>query len=916
MIEKHLRPNPDELLARVQAEEKQQARGKLKIFLGYAAGVGKTYAMLDAAAHERKGAGIDVVIAYVETHGRAETEALVQGLEVVPRRQVEYRRASLAEMDVDAVLARKPQLALVDELAHTNAPDSRHPKRYQDVEELLAAGIDVYTTLNIQHLESLNDIVAQITGIIVHETVPDSVIDEANEIELVDLPPDELLQRLKDGKVYVPEQAARAIEQFFRKGNLTALRELSLRRTAARVDDQMRAYMETRAIAGPWAANERLLVCVSPGALSERLVRTARRLADELKAEWYALYVETPNHARLSTHQRERVTRILGLAEDLGAQVFTLPSPAVAETVLNYARTHNITKIIAGKPLRSRFWEFLHGSVVDQIIQQSGTIDVYVISGEAESSPMIATDPWQPHRPLRRYFESLLLVVGATLLGMPVRELIAPINLVMLYLLTVVAAAIYLGRGPSLMAAVLGVLACDYFFVPPILTFAVTDTQYILTFVGLLVVGLVISDLTVRLREQVDIVQRRESETMELYEFSRDLTAAAGLEDILQSAIKHISQTFNRQAGILLPDGEELKLRAASPLFQLDDNARAVAIWAFQHKEPAGRGSDTLPAVLIRCLPLKTARSVVGVLAVKPTQQDAQLTPEQRRLLEAFASQIALAVERTQLDEQARQAQLLKATERLQTALLDSVSHELRTPLVSITGALSSLQEENSHLDAATRRDLVETALEEAERLNHLVGNLLDMTRIEAGAIRLKREPCDVQDVIGSALERLANRLAGREVAVDVPPTLPSVAMDFALIVQVLVNLLDNALKYSAPATPIQVIVRVVDAALQIQVADRGTGIPPEDLTRVFDKFFSVQRPEKVRRLVPSASHSTKFNKVFRVQRPDKMSGIGLGLSICKGIVEAHGGTIQAENRADGGTIITLQLPASQEQAK
>ena len=433
----------------------------------------------------------------------------------------------------------------------------------------------MYTTLNIQHLESLNDIVAQITGIIVHETVPDSVIDEANEIELVDLPPDELLQRLKDGKVYVPEQAARAIEQFFRKGNLTALRELSLRRTAARVDDQMRAYMETRAIAGPWAANERLLVCVSPGALSERLVRTARRLADELKAEWCALYVETPDHARLSTNQRERITRILGLAEDLGAQVLTLPSPAVAETVLHYARTHNITKIIPGKPLRSRFWEFLHGSVVDQIIRQSGTIDVYVISGETESSPIIATDPWQPHRPLRRYFQSLLLVVGATLLGMPVRELVSPINLVMLYLLTVVAAAIYLGRGPSLMAAVLGVLAFDFFFVPPTLTFAVTDTQYILTFVGLLVVGLVISDLTVRLREQVEVVQRRESETMELYEFSRDLTAAAGLEDILQSAIKHISQTFDRQAGILLPEGEELKLpRGKSALSTRRQRAR------------------------------------------------------------------------------------------------------------------------------------------------------------------------------------------------------------------------------------------------------------------------------------------------------------------------------------------------------
>ena len=911
-----VRPNPDQLLARVQAEEKQQTRGKLKIFLGYAAGVGKTYAMLDAAAHECKGAGVDVVAGYVETHGRAETDALLAGLEIIPRRQVEHRGSSLTEMDVDAVLARKPQLALVDELAHTNVPGSRHPKRYQDVEELLAAGIDIYTTLNVQHLESLNDVVAQITGIVVRETVSDSILDEANDIELVDLPPDELLQRLKEGKVYVPDQAVHAIEHFFRKGNLTALRELSLRRTAARVDDQMRAYMETRAIAGPWPAAERLLVCVSPGTLSERLVRTARRLADELKAEWCALYVETPDHVRLSANQRDRITRILGLAEDLGAQVLTLPRPAVVETVLRYARTHNITKIIAGKPLRSRFWEFLHGSVVDQIIRQSGPIDVYVISGGAEPTPIVETEPWHPHRPWRRYFLSLMLVAGATLLGLPARELVSPINLVMLYLLIVVAAAIYLGRGPSIVTAILGVLAFDLFFVPPIFTFAVADTQYVLTFAGLLIVGLVISDLTVRLREQVEVVQRRESETMELYEFSRDLTAAAGFEDTLRSAIKHVDQTFHWQAAILLPEGEEMRARASSPNFQLDDSERAVAIWAFQHKEPAGRGTDTLPAVPIRCLPLKTVRGVVGILAVKPTNEDDPLTPEQRRLLESFASQIALAIERALLDEQARQTQLLHATEKLQTALLDSVSHELRTPLVSITGALSSLQEENSHLDEAGRRNLIETAMEEAERLNHLVGNLLDMTRIEAGAIRMRREPCDVQDVIGSALERLTNRLRGRNVTVDIAPTLPLVPMDFALIVQVLVNLLDNALKYSFPDSPIQITVRVVGAALQIQVADRGIGIPREDLTRVFDKFFSVQRPHKAPRLVPVDARSPQFAQIFRVHRPDKAGGIGLGLSICKGIVEAHGGTIDAANRDGGGTLITLNLPLPEEQIR
>jgi two-component system sensor histidine kinase KdpD len=879
----HSRPNPDELLARVQEEEKQRARGKLKIFLGYAAGVGKTYAMLEAA-RARQAENVDVVIAYVETHHRAETEALLQGLETIPRRQIEYRGRILTEMDVDAVLARKPQLALVDEFAHTNTPGSRHPKRYQDVQDLLAAGIDVYTTLNIQHLESLNDVVAQITGVVVHETVPDSVIEEASEIELIDLAPDELLQRLKDGKVYVPDQAARAIERFFRKGNLTALREIALRRTADRVDDQMRAYMETRAIAGPWAAKERLLVCVSPGALSERLIRTARRLADELEAEWFAMYVETPGHARLSRQHRGRIESMLHLAEELGAKTLTVPSAVVAETIVNYARSHNITKIIAGKPVRPRLLEFLRGSVVDQIIRHSGSIDVYVISGEVETSAAVETQDWQPHRPLRRYAISLALVAAATLLGFPIHTVIDPANLAMVYLVVVVVAAAYLGRGPSVVAAVFSVVALDFFFVPPVFTFQVTDTQYILTFVGLSVVGLVISALTVRVREQADAAQQREAQTAELYEFTRDLAATSGIEGILQAVIKHVSKTFSREIAILLPEGETLKPRAQSPGLVLSENEFAVASWAYQHNEPAGRGTDTLPAAPIHCRPLQTPRGVVGVLGVKPTNPSAYLTLEQARLLESFANQAALAIERAQLAEQARQAQLLQATEKLQTALLNSISHDLRTPLVSITGALSSLQEDGVNLDDDTRTSLVDTALAEAERLNHLVGNLLDMTRVEAGAIHAEREPCDVQDVIGSALDRLNVMLKDRRVNVQVPPKLPLVPMDFVLMVQVLVNLLDNAIKYSPPATPIDVTARAVGANLEIQIADRGVGIPPDDLTRVFDKFY-------------------------RVQRPGEVNGTGLGLAICKGIVEAHGGAIKAENRAGGGTVIQLTLP-------
>lgn len=882
-----VRPNPDDLLARVQAEEARQARGKLKIFLGYAAGVGKTYAMLEAA-HQRLAEGMDVVIGYVETHSRAETEALIAQLEVIPRLEVAYRGATLPEMDVDAMLARRPQLALVDELAHTNAPGSRHPKRYFDVQDLLAAGIDVYTTMNIQHLESLNDVVAQITGISVREKVPDSVLDEASEIEVVDLPPPELLQRLQEGKVYVPEQAARAIQQFFRMGNLTALRELALRRSADRVDEQMRAYMQTRAIPGPWPAGERLLVCIGSHALGERLVRAARRLADELKAEWLAVHVETPGAARQSQDNADQVARILQLTEELGGKAVALPGQDVADAILDYARQHNVTKIMVGKSLRPRWIEFLHGSIVDRLIAHSGNIDIYVVSAEVEGGTSTAPVLWRPHRPWLRYAWSAVLVGAVTLLGIPIHRVISSVNLVMLYLAAVVMAAIYLGRGPAVLASALGVLAFDFFLVEPRLTLTVADTEYIFTFIGLFVVSLVISSLAARSHEQAEAAQSREVQAVALYELSRDLAAASGLDDILQVVIRHVGETFGREGAVLLPAGDSLQPRAFSPGLALDENELAVAAWAFKQGQPAGRGTDTLPAAGLRCMPLKTVRGVVGVLGVKPVTPGSYLAPQQRRLLESFASQAALAIERAELADQARLAQLLRATEELQRALLNSISHDLRTPLVSITGALTSLEEEGAGLDEATRHSLAVMAREEAERLNRLVGNLLDMTRIEAGALRAVEEPCDVQEVISVVLERLGERLAGRQVTVEASSVLAP--MDFVLMVQVLVNLLDNALKYSSSNAPIEVTARLVGGTLEIAVADRGFGVPPEDLERIFDKFY-------------------------RVHRPAEVSGTGLGLAICKGIVEAHRGRIWAQNRPGGGTVVTVALPYEQSTA-
>jgi two-component system sensor histidine kinase KdpD len=858
-------------------------RGRLKIFLGYAAGVGKTYAMLEAAS-QRKSEGVDVLVAAVDTHQQAGTEALLHGLEILPPARTLYGSVERIEMDIDALLRRQPKLALVDELAHTNVPGSRHARRYQDVLEVLEAGIDVYTTLDIQQIESLNDVVAQITGTRVNETIPDSLVDALTDIELVDLPPDELIQRLRDGKVSIPDQDQPAIERFFRKGNLTALRELALRQAAERVDTQMRLYMRTRYIPGPWPASERLLVCLSPGGLGERLIRTARRLAEELNAEWFVLYVETSGEARLSQEGHDQVARSLRLAEQLGARAISRPGQSVLETVLDYARRHNITKIIVGKPVHSRWIEFFRSSLADRLIRTSGNIDVYVISSEAEPQIRRIMEGWRPHRPIRRYLLGILLAAAATGLGALVAPFFHPTNLVVIYLLAVVLATIYLGRGPGILVSILGVAAFDFFFVPPSMTLAVDDTEYLLTLIGLLAVSLVISQLTAVVRGQTEAVQRREAETVELYELGRDLTVAADLEAVARAAIAHVGQTFGRQVAIFLPEGNHAKVYAVSPGLALSEDDQAVADWALEHGQVAGRSTETLPEAPMRYQPLKTTLGVVGVLGVKPLDPSRYLTREQLRTLDAFANQIGLAIERASLAEQARQAEMLEITDKLQTALLNSISHDLRTPLVSITGAISSLADDQILLDESARRSLIETAGEEADRLNRLVGNLLDMTRLESGAMHIRKEACDIQDLVGSTLEELGSRLGDRSITIDIPPELPLVPLDFVLVERVLVNVIDNALKYSPADTRIEINAHIAGAFLEIDVADRGTGIPPDDLNRIFDKFY-------------------------RVQRPDSVSGTGLGLSISKGIIQAHGGFIAAENRRDGGTMITISLP-------
>ncbi|HVP24960.1 MAG TPA: sensor histidine kinase KdpD [Methanomicrobiales archaeon] len=649
-LNSELRPDPDLLLARVQEEERKEKRGRLKIFLGYAAGVGKTYAMLQAG-HLRVNEGIDVRVGYVETHGRPETEALLQGLPVIPRRQVEYRGVMIPEMDLDAILSAAPGLVLVDELAHTNAPGSRHPKRYQDVEEILDAGIDVYTTLNIQHLESLNDVVAQVTGVLVRETLPDRIIDEASEIEVVDLPPPELLQRLREGKVYVPELAGNAIERFFKEGNLYALRELTLRRAAERVDDQMLAYMQTHAIPGPWAAGESILVCVGPSPLSERLIRIARRQADRIHARWTALYVETPSHHRLSKSAKERAWRSLQLAEKLGGETATVFGLNVADTAIDYATRHNITRILIGKTLRPRWQEFIFGSVVDQLIHKSGNIDVYVISSSNEGIPEVPAkmDPLLPVTPPRSYVESIGLVILMTVIGWLIKSVISPTNLIMLYLLAVVISAYRWGLRPAVLTAVIGILAFDLFFVAPTFSFRVSDTEYIITFAVLITVGTVISLLVARVREHALAAQTRENETGTLYALAQDLATAMDIDSIVLAVSKHIDEIFQWKSVFLLPEGDRLVLHTASLGLTLDADEMAVATWAFRHRAIAGYDTDTLPGSRLRYIPIQSSRGVFGVLGVKPPDPAGVITPEQARILLAFANQAALALERVNL---------------------------------------------------------------------------------------------------------------------------------------------------------------------------------------------------------------------------------------------------------------------------
>jgi two-component system, OmpR family, sensor histidine kinase KdpD len=885
------RPSPEALLEAARREERRS--GRLKIFVGAAPGVGKTYEMLQQA-RARKQDGYDVVGGVVETHGRKETQALLDGLETIPRKRLEYKGQWLEEMDLDAMIARHPQIALVDELAHTNAPGSRHPKRYLDVEELLNHGIDVYTTVNIQHIESLNDVVAQITHVRVRETVPDSVFDRADAIELVDLTPDDLIERLKEGKVYVPQQAERALEHYFSPGNLTALRELALRRTAERVDEQLLTHMQAHAIPGPWAAGERILVCVSEDPRAAGLVRYAKRLADRLHAPFTALCVETRRSLQWTEVERDRVADTLRLAEALGGEAITIPSGdrSIADDVIGFAEANNVTHIIVGKSTRSRWFEILHGSVVHELVRKSGNISVNVIAGKELARDPIPKktvrpaedtapfDPWP-------YVAALLAVAAALGVGELIQPLLGIENVDLVFLTAVVGIAVRYGLWPSLFATVVSSLCYNFFFLPPIYTFTITDPTNVGAFVFFTIVAVVVSHFAARGRTQTVAAHDRVRTVELLYAFSRKLAGVGTLDDVLWATAYQAALMLKVRVVLLLPEDGTIVIKAGYPPEDILDEADvAAAKWAWQNNRTAGRGSDTLPGAKRLFLPMRTGRGAIGIIGIDSDKPGPLLTPDQRRLLDALIDQSALAIERVRLVEDLERAKRTAEADRLRSALLTSISHDLKTPLAAVLGAAGTLRDLSSALSDGEKADLLATIVDEAERLNRFIANLLEMTKLESGAIVPNAAPHDIGEIVGSALRRASKILAHHHVELELAADLPMLDLDAVLFEQVLFNLLDNAAKYSPDGTTIRVQSWRDRDSVCLQVLDEGDGIPAAELEHIFDKFYRVEKGDQVR------------------------AGTGLGLAISRGFVEAMHGTITAANRTDQtGAVFAIRLP-------
>jgi two-component system sensor histidine kinase KdpD len=876
------RPNPDVMLAALQKEAARTRRGKLKVFFGMAPGVGKTYAMLEAARRELA-AGRDVVIGYVETHGRKETDAVAEGLPVIPRRSVDYRGVSMAEMDLDAIVARRPQLALVDEFAHTTAPGSRHPKRYQDVTELLEAGIDVFTTLNVQHVESRAEAVHQITGISIRETIPDSMLDGA-EFELVDLPPEELRARLAAGKVYVPEAAQAAQGNFFRPGNLSALRELALRFAAEHVGQDVLDYRQAHGIADPWKSGQRLLVAVSASPTSASLVRWTRRLAGELHAPWLAVYVERPEP--LNQEEQSRLARHLSLARELGAEIINTTDSDVVRGLLRVAREQNVTQLVVGKPVGWRVLDLLRGgSLLNRLIGESGHIDIHAVRAEGRA-PLMR----RPARPrfdastARPYGLVLAVVLGVTGLNAILQHWLAYQSLALIYLLSVVVLAMFVGRGPTIAAASLTALLWDFFFTDPHYSLRIMNVQDALMFLTYFAVALAMGNLASRLRVQQEAERRREQRATALYLLTRELAQASDFADLLAIIIREVGKLIQAEVALALPqdDAEQVLTPYFASTWLLSEKEQSVADWAYRYRQPAGRGTDTLPSAEGLHLPLSAGNHAVGVLSLR-AKEAVTLDTAQRDLLDSFVRQIALVLDRQRLRDAEQQAKLVAESERLSKSLLDSVSHEIRTPVAVIANAAGNLAESRDAALNPFQTTMLGEIQEASGRLNRLVSNLLNMTRLESGHVKPKLDWCDVNDLLQVTLKEIEKELAGRPITLQIAPDMPLVRMDFVLMQQALTNLLLNAAAHTPPGTPVSVLAALEADSLRVTVADRGPGLAPEVLPHIFDKFYRA----------PSAP----------------AGGTGLGLAIVKGFVEAQGGQVKAESGPGGGASFTLRLP-------
>ncbi len=878
------RPDPDELLRELKKDEEKSGKGKLKIFFGMCAGVGKTFSML-SEARDAAARGIDVVVGYIETHNRMETAELVLGLEVIPRKKIEYRNAVLEEMDIDAVLARRPKIVLVDELAHSNAPGSRHARRYQDVLEILDNGIDVYTTLNVQHLESRADAVAQITGSIVRETVPDSIFEAADDIKVIDIPPDELLKRLKDGKVYTAERSRQAVENFFKSGNLSALREMSLRMAAERVDRQIREYRRGQRISETWKSGQRLIAAISPSPHSVSVIRWARRISYTMDASWVVVYVDRSD--KLSGQQRDQLAKNIKLARELGAEVVTTSGVDIANALVRVAREQNASQILVGKP--DRFIFSRAARLIDDLMQKSRDLDIYIVGREgSRSKRKVSSVVPRPQSSIAQYLTAVMIVLLTAMIFFPFQRFIGYRTVSFVLLLVVSLLPLKIGPGPTVLAAAAGALTWDFLFIPPRFTFSISNLEDTLLAAMFFVVATVTGVLSARVRKRERIIRQREERTSALFALTKDLSSAHSQEEVIKTAVSNIRKYFEADVAIILGDAEGEISSSAHPASTFIPNAKesSVAAWAYWNEMKAGKNTDTLPSAEATYFPMSGPRYPLGVIGVRFTD-DSELSADQESLLQNFISQITSAIERELLNDVNRKSIVVAESERLYKTLFNSISHEFRTPIATILGVSESLLGRSFASDTGLLKENVSEIHIAAERLNRLVANLLDMTRLESGMIKPKLDWCDLRDVINHALKNLERELEGHDVSVDVADDVPLMKLDFGLIEQALTNLIHNAALHTPDGTDIAVRSFVEEGeTCVISVSDGGPGLPREDINRVFEKFYRAKN--------------------------SKTGGTGLGLTIARGFVEAHYGTITARNRTEGGAEFVVRLPVSE----